>query len=346
MTPEKAILHKSYRKIQQRRINNLSNEIDKLKSSNIKIYLQTLEHNKERFRVKIRHVINKFNPDRVRNIESTSHRKNNKKNSNRISRERYQSRRYREKLNRYINNEGNTNVYNLSSTNLLVEDLFALELGHGFIPSLNNSLFEEETLILEGFRFIDRIGRIDTDISTPESINNRNSSSSHDNIPNLNIVDSDHNFIRDKSVPLTLKFSQLIEKDLKISETKLITQEFTRLNDEILSNLESNRKRQFNLPKKAKESILRLKNFVRNKKIDIRKVDKSQIILIIDYEQRLKTEELNISTISSLCETQTSNWQENIEFSNKLMKGLWNANFISDSELTAVTGLLAGGRNG
>ena len=64
----------------------------------------------------------------------------------------------------------------------------------------------------------------------------------------------------------------------------------TRLNEKILSNLQSNRKRKFNLLKKARESILRLKNFVRNKKIDIRKVDKGQIILIIDYEQRLKTE--------------------------------------------------------
>ena len=55
---------------------------------------------------------------------------------------------------------------------------------------------------------------------------------------------------------------------------------------------------------------------------------------------------MNISAISSLCENQTSNWQDNIEFSDKIMKGLWNSKFINDCELTAVTGLLTGGRNG
>ena len=55
---------------------------------------------------------------------------------------------------------------------------------------------------------------------------------------------------------------------------------------------------------------------------------------------------MNISAISSLCENHTSNWQEDIEFSDKLMKGLWKSKVVSDRELTAVTGLLAGGRNG
>ena len=85
---------------------------------------------------------------------------------------------------------------------------------------------------------------------------------------------------------------------------------------------------------------------VKEKKIDIRKVDKGQIILIIDYAQRLKTEEINITKISSLCDIQASNWLENKEHSENVMKELFNEKFIDKNELTAVTGLLAGGVNG
>ena len=81
---------------------------------------------------------------------------------------------------------------------------------------------------------------------------------------------------------------QLIEKDLKVNETKMIKLGFTRLIENILPNLRSNRKRKFNLPKNARESILRLKSLFKTKKIDIIKVDKGQMIQIIDYDRDLK----------------------------------------------------------
>ena len=86
----------------------------------------------------------------------------------------------------------------------------------------------------------------------------------------------------------------------------MIKTEFTKSNNKILSYLQSKSTTEFNLPKKAKESTVRLRALVKEQKIDIRKVDKGQIILIIDYAQRLKTEEINITKISSLCDVQAS----------------------------------------
>ena len=39
--------------------------------------------------------------------------------------------------------------------------VFALEMGSGFVPTPHNRQKEEETLILEGMRFVDRIGKLD-----------------------------------------------------------------------------------------------------------------------------------------------------------------------------------------
>ena len=317
-----------------------------MKKSNIKICYQTVDHHKQRLRNKILHLLNKFKPNPLEAGQATR-RKRKKRNSNKKSRERYKSRRYRDKMNIYINNEGTRNVYNLSTIDIPMQDLFALELGHGFVPAPNNSLYEEETLILEGFRFVDRIGKIDTHLST-QKVNYNNSTQSSSNIPKIQVTtdNSDDMFKRDESIPNKLTFSQLVEKDLKVNETKMIKQEFTNLNNKILNDIKSKHKRKFNLPKQARESIQRLKTLVNDKCIDIRKVDKGQMILIIDYEQRLRTEEINISKISSVCEKQTSNWEENVEFSEKIMKGLWRSKFINGNELTAVTGLFPGGRNG
>ena len=48
--------------------------------------------------------------------------------------------------------------------------------------------------------------------------------------------------------------------------------------------------------------------------MNIRKVDKGNLILVIDYEQRKKIEEKNIDKISKLCDIQQSNWAENRAF--------------------------------
>ena len=52
-------------------------------------------------------------------------------------------------------------MINLSSVALSDEKLFALELGHGFVLTPNSPAKEEEILILEGFHFIDRLGKVD-----------------------------------------------------------------------------------------------------------------------------------------------------------------------------------------
>ena len=80
--------------------------------------------------------------------------------------------------------------------------------------------------------------------------------------------------------------------------------------------------------------------------IDIRKVDKGQIILVIDYEQRLEIEEKNILGIAEKCRTQKSNWKDNREFVENAMKKLFYMKFIKRDKLAAVTGLLAGGSYG
>ena len=80
--------------------------------------------------------------------------------------------------------------------------------------------------------------------------------------------------------------------------------------------------------------------------MDIRKVDKGQLILVIDYSQRKLIEEKNILDIASLCENQTSNWEENKNYVENAMKTLFNKNFVPKEILACVTGLLAGGKSG
>ena len=55
---------------------------------------------------------------------------------------------------------------------------------------------------------------------------------------------------------------------------------------------------------------------------------------------------MNITKISSVSNSQASNWLENKEFSENAMKKLFNEKFIDGNELTSVTGLLPGGING
>ena len=86
-----------------------------------------------------------------------------------------------------------------------------------------------------------------------------------------------------------------------------------------------------------------LNELVREKKIDIRKVDKGQMIMVIDYDQRIKAETLRIEEIASPTEDQQPNWKENKEFVEVKMRELYRVGFISNRELTAVTGLLPGG---
>ena len=122
--------------------------------------------------------------------------------------------------------------------------------------------------------------------------------------------------------------------------------EFDEFNNNLISRATKVKKKQFNLPKKLRQALKELKTLVQNKDIDIRKVDKGQLILIIDYSQRRKIEESNINQIAELCLSQESNWQENRKFVEEHMKKLYHMKFISRDELIAVTGLLPGGANG
>ena len=70
------------------------------------------------------------------------------------------------------------------------------------------------------------------------------------------------------------------------------------------------------------------------------------MILIIDYSQRKLIEDKNINMIASLCDVQLSNWEQNKDFIEEKFKLLYGLKFITGDELTAVTGLLAGGKYG
>jgi len=89
-----------------------------------------------------------------------------------------------------------------------------------------------------------------------------------------------------------------------------------------------------------------LRQLVIDKIIDIRKVDKGDTILVINFEERKKIEDANISKVAALCDKQESNGVENRLFVEQKMKELYELKFIEGKELTAVTGLLPGGVNG
>lgn len=355
---EALILHKCYRNIQLLKINNIKEEIRKMEADNIRICKETLIQNKCRFRQKINFLKNKFNP--VQRGNNTANTSNDRRKTirKRKSKERYVNRKFRKKLIVYKNNPENRTVINLSSTNIPIQDLFALEIGHGFVLSPNNKAKEEETLFLEGFRFIDRLGKADKteqsnlrkDGSQTGSRGNSASSGTTGSTPQNNPSPTNNNtldhFIRDKTVPQQLQTYQPKEVEFSLAETKIIKKEFSDLNTKIINSLNTNKKRIFNLPKTTRDSINRLKTLVKEKVVDIRKVDKGQLILIVDYEQRILTEKLNISKIANLCDPQVSNWEQNKQFVETKLIELFSNKFITKEELAAVTGLLAGGVNG
>ena len=101
-----------------------------------------------------------------------------------------------------------------------------------------------------------------------------------------------------------------------------------------------------NLPKKLCTALKELKSLTQRKVIDIRKVDKGNLILIIDFAERRKIEELNITKIAKLCEEQSSNWLDNRKFIDEKMTQLYEIDFIHRNELITVTGILPGGVSG
>ena len=120
---------------------------------------------------------------------------------------------------------------------------------------------------------------------------------------------NDERFVKTDTIPDSLRSFIPAERELSLSESKNIKKEFEKVNFGILNSLKNDKKK-FNVPKNARNSLVKLKKLVKDKVIDIRKVDKGQTVLIIDYEQRMLTEEKNLSKIAELCTTQESNWKD------------------------------------
>ena len=212
-------------------------------------------------------------------------------------------------------------------------------------------------MILEGLRVTDRIRKLDNELmkdneqqtnNEPERENEGYTREELEEIFNTSTDESFHRFTftRSRQIPQYLRYSQPTEGTLQHPTTRKFQKEFDEFSNQLIEKALKTKRKQFNLPKHIREAMNKLRNLVKTKQIDIRKVDKGQIILVIDYSERKKIEELNISKIASICDDQVSNWQENRRFVEEKMKCLFNLDFISRDELAAVTGILAGGANG
>ena len=335
---EKWILHKAYRQVQQTRLIALRDKLSALKKLNVPLCFCTLNRKKLKFKKKLSHLVRKFNPLPVNVVMKSEENKESRVKRNKKSRERYKARKYKTKLLSYINNPESRGVVNLSSVNNLLEELMALELGYGFVLSPYNPM-KEEALILEGFRFVDRLGKADADLAEKKKrscdafeVDEEESSNLVVEFGNLVLKDAlpQTRFSRNAAVPEKLRFSLPIEPQLVCNESKCIESEFEDLNNKLINSVKSNSlKRKFNLVKRTRDALRRLKTLVREKVVDIRKVDKGHLILIIDYSQRKLIEENNISKIAMLCDDQKSNWEDNRDYIENKLKLLLRLNFIT-----------------
>ena len=314
---EKLIIHRSYRKIQQLRINNLKKEISNFKSGGVAICWDEFMENKTRLNNKIIFLKEKFNPQPHLQIKKKTSI-NRRKLKNKKSKERYYARQMKKKIKYFSEHPERSSIINLSSHKLSMVEVYALELGYGFIPTLNDKDKEEEFLILEGLRFLDQLGKVDFSMNENNGVNSLNT-------PTDNHTTNEQEsatFIRNRSLSSKLKFSQPKEPQPSHNITKIVIKEFNELNDRLIDKVTSGgiKKNRFNLPKIVREALFGLKRLVLDKILDIRKVDKGQKILIIDYAQRVKAEELGITSIAKICDNQTSNWLENKEFVEEKIK--------------------------
>ena len=124
------------------------------------------------------------------------------------SKERYQARIYKKRFRDYMNNPESRTVFNLSSVELTIPEILVLELGYGFVPTPSNTNKEEEMLILEGFRFIDRLGKVDNSTNNTDVVSSGNNSTIDNNT-----------FVRSTDIPQPLRFSQPSETNLSHNET-------------------------------------------------------------------------------------------------------------------------------
>ena len=208
---------------------------------------------------------------------------------NKKSRERYKMRKFK-KLLRTI---GTDSVLNLSSVVLSPAQSAVLSLGSGFIPSSTNRDKEEEILLLEGLRVIDRIGNLDMILKNENENEHRSNNTTNEiQTPKMNFVEestvvtskefyeTDQKFSRCQGIPSSLRIHQPQERTLSQPITKLIKKKFDEQNSKLLNKVRSKNRRGIddNLPKKLRLALKELQKMVREKKVDIRKVDKGDMI--------------------------------------------------------------------
>ena len=158
----------------------------------------------------------------------------------------------------YNEHPENNAIINLSTHKLSMAEVYVLELGYGFIPTPNDKNKAEEFLILEGLRFLDQLGKVDN------IMNNNDTSVNRPNASTDNQISEDQEFgtfIRNKSLPLKLKFSQQKEPQPSQNITKIVMKEFSDLNDRLINKVTSGCvKKRFNLPKIVWNTLFTLKS--------------------------------------------------------------------------------------
>ena len=231
VTEKKLVVHRAYRQVQKFRLEVLKKELFQFKESKVPICFKTLKLKKLKFKKKIAHLVRKFSPQPVTTLSNAAQKKVRKdiKSLNRKSRERYLARKYKDRLISYVNNPQSRGALNLSSVEIDIDELLALELGYGFVVSPNNAVKEEETLILEGCRFLDRLGKADAKLAEERKRSRDCIPPGEDVVVTGEVVQDEHLFSRNASVPQKLFFSQPKEHQLQCNETKCVKSEFEDL---------------------------------------------------------------------------------------------------------------------
>ena len=163
LTEEKLFIHAAHRRVHTKMIEDLKIEIDLYKCQGISPCRFTMSQERRRLWNKVMFLRKKFLPLPKASKRRRLQRPRSDKTKSKKSKERHLVRQFRKKMEEYKNCVESRNVFNLSSIDLPIIDLFSLEYGHGFVLSPRNKVKEEELLVLEGFRFLDRLGKADQD---------------------------------------------------------------------------------------------------------------------------------------------------------------------------------------
>ena len=211
---EDMIIHNSMMQIQRIRSRKLAKEVKELINNGHSVNDRMYEQLKKKFDEKITHLREKFNPYYQHTNKSSRKRERNKRN-----RERYKSRKMNKEIDMHAENNKDT-VINLSSHPLDKVEKYVLGLGHGFVPTPNNSQKEEEVLILEGLRVTDRIRKLDKELMkdtieparqeegfTREELEEIFNNSTNESFHGFTEEETPSRFARSKQIPQYLRYS-------------------------------------------------------------------------------------------------------------------------------------------